>query len=231
MSKLIASVCASFCLLMLVATARAQSPAGDWEIALDTPGGTRNMRASFKVEGEKLTGALKGERGELPINGTIKGNEIKFAYTVKYMDQDLPITMTGTIDGDSMKGKADFGGFAEGDWTGKRAGAAAAAAAPAQAGDVTGTWDFEVETPQGSGTPVIVFKQEGEKLTGQYKGALGEAPLSGTVKGNQIEFSFKVSGQLEATITYRGTIEGETMKGTAKFGDLGDATWKAKRRK
>lgn len=231
MSKLIASVCASFCLLMLVATARAQSPAGDWEIALDTPGGTRNMRASFKVEGEKLTGALKGERGELPINGTIKGNEIKFTYTVKYMDQDLPITMTGTIDGDSMKGKADFGGFAEGDWTGKRAGAAAAAAAPAQAGDVTGTWDFEVETPQGSGTPVIVFKQEGEKLTGQYKGALGEAPLSGTVKGNQIEFSFKVSGQLEGTITYRGTIEGETMKGTAKLEGLGEATWKAKRRK
>src|SRR5678816_27545 len=57
--------------------------------------------------------------------------------------------------------------------------------APVQV-DVTGTWDFQVETPQGSGTPVFTFKQEGEKLTGQYKGLLGEAALTGTVKGNEI---------------------------------------------
>jgi len=57
----------------------------------------------------------------------------------------------------------------------------------------------------------------------------GEAPVTGTVKGNKIEFSFKASGPVEGTVTYTGTIDGNTMKGTAKFGDLGEATWTAKK--
>ena len=49
--------------------------------------------------------------------------------------QPLLITMTGKVDGDAIAGKADFGGFAEGDWSAKRAkpGAAAAAATPTPA--------------------------------------------------------------------------------------------------
>ena len=123
---------------------------------------------------------------------------------------------------------------AMGDWTAKRTmGAKIAPSAPAvvasQTNDVTGVWNFAVETPQGSGTPTFTFKQEGEKLTGQYKGAFGEAPVTGTVKGNKIDFSFKASGPVEGTVTYTGTIDGNTMKGTAKFGDLGEATWTAKK--
>ncbi len=102
---------------------------------------------------------------------------------------------------------------------------------PAQTANVTGTWDFQVETGQGSGTPVFTFKQEGEKLTGDYKGTFGEAPVTGTVKGAKIEFSFKVTGDISATIAYTGTIEGDTMKGSVKLGDLGEGTWTAKKRK
>jgi len=40
--------------------------------------------------------------------------------------------------------------------------------------NVTGAWLFQVETPNGTGSPTFNFKQEGEKLTGQYKGAFGE---------------------------------------------------------
>jgi len=97
--------------------------------------------------------------------------------------------------------------------------------------DVTGTWDFQVETGQGSGTPVFTFKQEGEKLSGSYKGTFGEAPVTGTVKGNKIDFSFKVSGDIAGTITYAGTIEGDTMKGSVKIVDLGEGTFTGKKRK
>jgi hypothetical protein len=97
--------------------------------------------------------------------------------------------------------------------------------------DVTGTWDFQVETGQGSGTPVFTFKQEGEKLSGTYKGAFGEAPITGTVKGTKIDFSFKVSGDVAGTITYTGTVEGDTMKGSVKLVDLAEGTWTAKKRK
>src|SRR5690348_13368527 len=60
----------------------------------------------------------------------------------------------------------------------------------ALAADITGTWDFQVKTPQRNGTPVFVFKQEGEKLSGTYSGQLGKTDLTGTVKGDQVEFSF-----------------------------------------
>lgn len=97
--------------------------------------------------------------------------------------------------------------------------------------DVSGTWSFQVETSAGSGSPTFTFKQEGEKLTGQYKGAFGEAPLIGTVKGNKIDFVVKVEVQgQQATLTYTGTVEKEgIMKGTVDLGEVGSGTWTGKR--
>jgi hypothetical protein len=55
--------------------------------------------------------------------------------------------------------------------------------------DVTGVWVFTVESPAGKSNPVLTFKQDGEKLTGQYSSQLmGQADLTGTVKGEAIEF-------------------------------------------
>ena len=46
---------------------------------------------------------------------------MKFTFTFPVDGQPLLITMTGKVDGDAIAGKADFGGFAEGDWSAKRA--------------------------------------------------------------------------------------------------------------
>jgi hypothetical protein len=97
--------------------------------------------------------------------------------------------------------------------------------------DVTGKWAFAVETAAGSGTPTMTFKQDGEGLTGHYAGQLGEAELTGTVKGHDITFSF--SGDVQGTkvdATYTGTIESkDAMKGKVTLAGLGDGTWTAKR--
>jgi len=99
--------------------------------------------------------------------------------------------------------------------------------------DVTGTWKFAVETSAGSGEPTFVFKQAGEAITGTYSGAFGEAPLKGTVKGNVIEFQFKIAPAGEDVVAeYKGTIESDTsMKGTVKFGAVAEGTWTAKKAK
>ncbi len=82
----------------------------------------------------------------------------------------------------------------------------------AQATNVTGEWTFTVQTDQGGGTPVITFKQEGEKLTGKYAGQLGNADLTGTVKGSAIHFTFSIDVQgQQAPVTYDGTVEKNTM--------------------
>lgn len=98
--------------------------------------------------------------------------------------------------------------------------------------NITGEWSFAVETSAGSGNPSFTFKQEGEKLTGTYKGQLGEGPLTGTVKGSDITFTVKVNAQgQDLTIVYTGMIENkDTMKGKVVLGELGEGTWTGKRK-
>ncbi len=102
-------------------------------------------------------------------------------------------------------------------------------ATAAFAADITGSWIFNVETQAGTGNPTFKFEQKGEQLTGAYQGALGDAKLTGTVKGDKLEFQFEVStGGQTMKVEYKGTIESSTkMKGTGKYDQLGEATWTA----
>ena len=222
-----------------VATQAQDSVSGQWDMTIETPQQTITRLINLKADGEKVTGAFKGPNGELPVSGSFKGNEIKIVYTVNFQGNDLTITMTGTVEKASMKGTADFGGFATGPWSavphkeGQTTPAAPSApATPASSGSVniSGAWAVTVETDQGSGSPSFTFKQDGEKLTGTYKGMFGEAPLQGTVKGNEINFSVKVNAQgTDITVEYKGTIEKDSMKGTVKLGEMGAGTWTGKR--
>lgn len=99
------------------------------------------------------------------------------------------------------------------------------------AADVTGTWQFTVETDAGNGTPTFVLHQTGEELTGTYSGALGEAKVKGSVKGDNVEITFQASpGGDAVNVVYSGKLDGEKkMKGTVKLGDLGSGTFTAEK--
>ena len=99
--------------------------------------------------------------------------------------------------------------------------------------DVTGIWAFEVQTENGTGTPQLIFKQEGEKLTGHYSSQLlGEADLTGTVKGQAIQFVVAANVQGNAIeLSFVGTIESkDAMKGTVSFAGMGEGTFTGKRK-
>lgn len=110
---------------------------------------------------------------------------------------------------------------------------AAAVSLAAQGGktDVTGKWVFNVETSAGSGTPTITLKQDGDKLTGHYSGQLGEADLTGSVKGADFSFTFSVDAQgMKLDCKYAGAIQSkDALKGTVSIAGLGDGTFTAKR--
>lgn len=98
--------------------------------------------------------------------------------------------------------------------------------------NVTGKWLFQVETGAGSGTPTVTLKQDGEKLTGHYSSmTLGEAELTGTVKGSAIQFSFVADVQgMKIDVAYSGTVENnDAMKGTVTLGGVGEGTFTGKR--
>ncbi len=105
-------------------------------------------------------------------------------------------------------------------------------AAQAAKVDLTGKWTFTVTTDAGTGEPTVTLKQEGEKLTGHYSSqVLGEADLTGTVKGQKIEFAFTANAQgTNLEVKYSGTVESkDALKGTVDLGGLGSGTFTAKR--
>lgn len=98
--------------------------------------------------------------------------------------------------------------------------------------DVAGTWALTVETGQGTGTPSVTLKQDGEKLTGTYSSQLfGEQQVTGSIKGNAITFTF--TGTVEGTtftVTYTGTVSNNTMKGKVTLGDAAEGTFSGTRK-
>ncbi|HKQ15453.1 MAG TPA: hypothetical protein VJT80_18590 [Steroidobacteraceae bacterium] len=110
------------------------------------------------------------------------------------------------------------------------ASAALAGAALAADANVAGEWDFTVETQAGTGTPHFSLKQDGSNVTGTYKGQLGEAPVTGTVKGNELTINFKVNAQgTDLAITYSGTVDGNSIKGKVSLGELGEGSFTGKK--
>ena len=85
------------------------------------------------------------------------------------------------------------------------------------AADISGKWTLNVTISAGSGSPTFEFVQKGEQLTGTYHGQFGDAKLTGTVKGDKIEFTF---GSEAGTVKYSGTLDGATkMSGTCDYGE------------
>ena len=97
--------------------------------------------------------------------------------------------------------------------------------------NVSGKWMFTVDTTVGAGMPTITFTQDGEKLAGHYSGQLGEADLTGSVKGQAIAFTFTVDVQgMKLNCTYTGSVEtNESLKGTMDIAGLAGGTFTAKR--
>ncbi len=91
-----------------------------------------------------------------------------------------------------------------------------------------------LEMSMGTGTPTLDLKQDGEKITGTYSGRYGTFPLEGSLKERAIRFSVTMTAEgqsVEVSFTGELAQDGQTMKGTAVLGELGDATWNAKREK
>jgi hypothetical protein len=97
----------------------------------------------------------------------------------------------------------------------------------ASAADVSGTWIMDVQTPAGNGKPTFVLVQKGDNLSGTYKGAMGEAAVTGTVQGNDIVLTYKVSGQGgDLNVKYSGKLEGNSISGKVSLGQYGEGTFK-----
>jgi hypothetical protein len=224
--------------LVAVATpSLAQAPdiSGRWDVVFVTPQGA--MPASpmeLKKDGDQFVGVLSTQQGDADVVATIKEKVVTFQLPpFQTPNGPIQLAMSGTVEGETMQGTlaADAGGGAFSmEWSARRTQAPPAETKATQV-DLTGTWGLDVVTQAGTGTPTVVLEQKGETLSGQYSGQLGEAPVTGTIKGNEFTFSFTFTMEgTTATVIYRGTAEGDTMKGTVTLGEMGEGTFTGKKK-
>jgi D-glucosaminate-6-phosphate ammonia-lyase len=94
---------------------------GSWEVSVESPQGTMTLTATYKQDGEKLTGThVGGPMGDEHLEGTVKGNEIAYKITIDVQGQQFTLSYAGKIDGDAITGTVDFGGMGSSNWTAKR---------------------------------------------------------------------------------------------------------------
>jgi len=100
----------------------------------------------------------------------------------------------------------------------------------AAAQSISGEWDASMSTPAGAREFKVVFKQEGEKLTGVIKREAGDAPLTGTIKGDVVQFSYTIDYNGNSlTLTMTTKLDGNTIKGTVSFGGQAEDEFSATR--
>jgi hypothetical protein len=186
--------------------------------------------------------------GNVELKGTFKNNELAFSYSVPLQGQNLDITMTGKLDGETIDGLVAIAGLGEVPWKAKRKTAAAAApaaaapaasnaaaaapAAAAAAGEgLTGKWDILMDTPAGQMPFTANFVQAGDQVSGTIGGPMGEVPITGTMTGNALKMDMNVqTPQGDMAITFTGDLGPNGLAGKAST-MMGDMTWSATRAK
>ena len=89
--------------------------------------------------------------------------------------------------------------------------------------DITGAWSFTVQSPAGTGNPSVIFKQQGDSISGTYRSqALGNHDFKGTLKAGKIQFAFDAeSGGQAFVMAFSGTVDSKTsMKGSIDFSGM-----------
>ena len=78
--------------------------------------------------------------------------------------------------------------------------------------------------------PTVTITQTGEKLSGKYVGSYGESTLTGSIKGTEFTFTVEIGTEQTVEVVYRGTLDGDTIKGSMTMGEMGEGTFSGKRK-
>lgn len=194
---------------------------GEWDITVTTPNRTYNTTLNVKKEGSGYAGDMLFGQNQTrrPLKSlTVDGKTFKAVTEFERNGQTVTREMTGTFEGDLLKGewKTQNGTTT---FTGKRKGGSSTAAAAA---DVIGEWDLTIETPNGGKfNPTVAFRKEGNGYAGDVMMGNGnKTPLkSVTMDGDTLKFIFEITPQNggdKVAIEHTLKVSGDSLSGESK---------------
>ena len=94
---------------------------GDWNLEFSAPWGVTVWTFDMEQDGETLEGKSDPGMGQLLLDGELKGQDIEFVVDLKDGPHALTISFVGSVDGDTVRGTAEFEDGSSGNWTFTRA--------------------------------------------------------------------------------------------------------------
>lgn len=197
--------------------------AGVWEGAAQTPNGDVSLRATFKVQDGKLTGAIESSMGPIPIvNSAFADGKLTLTFDL----QGGAGTLGCVLKGDRIDGVWEYGGNS-GPFSLARPGAAPAAVP----GDpISGAWSGEVDIAGQLMPFSMELKLSGETVTGDMISAVGRVPLtSGSWKDGALQLAFPYTGG--EPVTMGAKLQDGKLVGVVDYNrSEATGTWTASRK-
>jgi hypothetical protein len=96
---------------------------------------------------------------------------------------------------------------------------------------LTGSWQLEIASPQGTRMPTMLLTQTGNQVSGTYKSMRGDVPIGGTIQGNDFALTVKITAQGgdSLVVQYKGRVTGDALAGRVMMGPRGEANFTGKR--
>jgi hypothetical protein len=85
-----------------------------------------------------------------------------------------------------------------------------------------GTWNLTMQTPMGERRSTLTLSTAGGTLTGQQEAEGNTTDIAeGTVNGNDLSWKVSITNPMPLTLTFSGTVDGNSLNGTADTGMFG----------
>ena len=95
---------------------------------------------------------------------------------------------------------------------------------------IDGKWNLTIQTPLGEQTSVLEVASASGALTGTQSGDQGtQAIENGTISGDEASWSIDIVVPMPLTLTFTGTVAGDSLSGTVTLGAFGESTFSGQR--
>ena len=96
------------------------SLAGNWQLKIASPQGTRMPTMTLTQSGGEISGIYHGSRGDVPIAGRLTTNQFELTVKLGTGDNTFTVQYRGVVQGDALSGKVLMGHRGEAEFTGER---------------------------------------------------------------------------------------------------------------